>query len=105
MAVGVDLIKQEVGDEGSSEGMSSYRRLFAAKMLIHIQDYAKGLRQERALKKRNGGNSVSAHQYYLAKKWLNSDDMEPASFVWTCMLLDLDPGMVRLQIERKWREL
>ena len=79
---------------------SPYKRLFAAKLLLHIKDYTEFLRAIRSKKQKFG--KLEGRK---AEAWLFSNNDEPASFLWICSILNLNPQVVRTQVQLKWREI
>ncbi|MDR2880873.1 MAG: hypothetical protein LBV29_03090 [Azoarcus sp.] len=68
-------------------GITPYKRLFAAKLVQHVKDYRQHRHKRRA-----------PPEFHDAKTWLTSTDAEPATFNWTCSILDIDPEQARKTI-------
>ena len=84
--------------------VQAIKQLWAAKLLLHARDYAMGIRY-------TGGKIITDPQNVammdarIARSWIYSPDISPASFIWICDLFNLDPERTRMHIEHKWRDL
>jgi hypothetical protein len=92
------------GPEMSQE-MSGYRRLWASKLIIHAKDYAAGVRimGAKGVGKTQGNAGGILDNARRARAWLTSTDDAPATFIWICMVFDLDPDRTRNKILHDWR--
>lgn len=81
-------------DEPGDSQMKSYKRLVAAKFLLHIRDFEDGM----------SGRIRKREDYERAQRWFLADDDSPFTFVWTCELLKLDPKRIRSALAEKWRK-
>jgi hypothetical protein len=77
-----------------SDDIVSCKRLVAAKLNVHVQDFNNGMR----------GRCRNRDDFEYAKRWFISSDDQPYTFVWSCEILGLDPARIRTAIAAKWRK-
>ena len=97
----IEKVDGQYGTESEHNDATPYKRLFAAKLLIHIRDYTEFLKATRS-KHQNKCKKLEGRQ---AHAWIYSESEEVAGFRWICTMLDLNPQSVRSRIELKWREI
>jgi hypothetical protein len=83
-----DLESQDADD------ITACKRLVAAKMGLHVQDFNNGMR----------GRCRNRDDFEYAKRWFISNDDRPFTFVWSCEILGLDPARIRTTSANKWRQ-
>lgn len=80
-------------DGQEDDDIQACKRLVAAKMGIHVQDFNNGMR----------GRCRNRDDFEYAKRWIISSADHPFTFVWSCEILGLDPKRVRTALSNKWR--
>jgi hypothetical protein len=75
------------------EDIRACKRLVAAKMNVHVQDFNNGMR----------GRCRSRDDFEYAKRWFINSDDHPYTFTWSCEILGLDPARIRTALAAKWR--
>jgi hypothetical protein len=80
-------------EETDAEDIRACKRLVAAKLHAHVQDFNNGMR----------GRCRSRDDFEHAKRWLINSDDRPFTFVWSCEILGLDPARIRTTIAARWR--
>jgi hypothetical protein len=90
-------------DEQTGADVRAVRRLWAAKLMIHLNDYAYYLRA-------NGGKkpAVMNENYHIgasAKRWFYDDSTKIGSFIWICDVLGFAPDRVLNGLHKNWRTI
>ena len=70
----------------------AYRRVWAAVMVLTVNDARDYLHKPQRTKKHTGPEAMS---------WILSDSPRAGGFVWACDILDVDPDFVRYKVARK----
>lgn len=88
-----------------SHQITACKRLWAAKMALHIQDYARGVKMLKnksvRTKQSTGETMLNAR---IAYNWIFETNDKPASFIWICSLFDINPEHARMRITHNWRK-
>jgi hypothetical protein len=90
-------------DGQASADNKAIRRLWAAKLMTHMNDYAYYLRA-------NGGKKAAVQNanYYIgesAKRWFYDDSTKVGSFIWICDVLGFAPDRVLSGLHKNWRNI
>lgn len=84
------------GPDNIDEQTHACMKLWAAKFYIHLYDYVAWRRGGRSVEKLRGKGKA-------AERWFESQDEDPATFVWTCHIFNLDPDRIRWKVLDGWR--
>lgn len=90
-------------DEASE--VAAMKRMWAAKLLVHVQDYSKGVAASGGKHKKAAPDQITSTNAVRAYLWFTSEDDSPATFRWICEIFDLDPERTRMRIFHGWRNL
>ena len=85
------IINGEVDTNATNHDIRSHRRLWAAVLLVGLQDAASDFFKAQHMKR--------PHVAYESLRWIYSSRKGPSSFNWICDVLDMSPYHVR----EKWR--
>ena len=81
------------------------KRLWAAKMALHVQDYANGVKMTGSKKYKNQERVANVlRDARKAYNWIFDESDDPASFKWCCALFDIDYNRARHKITHEWRK-
>lgn len=84
---------------------AALKKLWAAKMLVHVQDYAKGVASAGGKRNKTPTEGLTNSNAIRAYRWFIDEDDSPSSFIWVCGLFELDPERTRMRIFHGWRNL
>jgi hypothetical protein len=91
-----------VSSTGDSDGAAECKRLWAAVLLLAIEDYHKQQTHIRTIKRTNTPSQagiVKARAGSSAARWILWSRSEAVgSFIWVCEMLGLDPDVCRTKI-------
>jgi len=82
-----------------SHEIKSYRRVWAAKMAVHLHDYTQGIEMaDKADPKNRAPNNEIMRNARRAYHWIFDEATEPSSFKWVCEILNIDFARARNKI-------
>jgi len=88
-----------------SHQINSCRRLWASKMALHIQDYARGVKMLKAKSNKSRQTTGEAMlNARIAYNWIFDNSEKPASFIWICSMFDINHEHARMKITHNWRK-
>lgn len=95
---------ETMDDVQLSQQITACKRLWAAKMAIHVQDYANGVKMTGSKKYKNQEKvSNVLRDARVAFNWIFDESEETASFKWCCALFNINPERARSKITYQWR--
>lgn len=87
-----------------SQQIQACKRLWAAKMATHIQDYANGVKMTSSKKYKNQEKVANVlRDARVAFNWIFDESEDTASFKWCCALFKIDYQKARNKITHQWR--